>query len=259
MNSTQNNRRLLFLALILIALFTLGYASPVSYSASQRKVLIVKDVDPWGNPSNEQALTQLGYAYDVVNSTQFLTTDLAPYDVIIIASDQPTSFYNTMASPTAIQKLKNFVGRGGVLLAHMTDQGWSGGLWTTSFLPGAPNLTHVSTYLNDLTVVAPTHPVIVNSNTTNTSIDGWGYSAHGYFQNLPANSIIIIGGATNPLAQPVYVQWKYKAGTVIATMMTLEYAYSRNLGTGKQLLLAEITYAKSLATFTVGGQLAIEQ
>lgn len=247
---------ILFVALLLINLLASCNATIV-HGTDGADFLIVKDADPWNNPSNEEALIQLGYTYDVVNSTNFVNTDLGRYKVIIIASDQPDSFYANLAKPVIKSKLEVFVSTGGVLVAHMCDRGWNTGFWDESFLPGAPDLSHITVLLNNLSVADPMHPIIVNSGATNTSIDDWRFSAHGYFLNPPLNATIIIGNALDPLGQPVYIEWKYGRGTVLATMMTIEWGYAHEYGSGKELLLAELRYAYSISRMVgiVGGVL----
>ncbi|RSN75596.1 hypothetical protein D6D85_05845, partial [Candidatus Methanodesulfokora washburnensis] len=96
-------------------------------------------------------------------------------------------------------------------------------------------------------IVDPTHPIV--KGLTDDILANWYYSAHGYFTNLPENARIII---VDHAGYPIYIEYKYGAGTVLATMMTIEWpfvAYWWGLGEPQQRLLRnEIEYAQMLAT-----------
>jgi len=213
--------------------------------------LIIMDVNPWTLTSLQDALSYLGYSYDIVGSSDLPNVNLKDYKVVIIASDQPDSFYDNMVANKML--LEEYVSGGGILVAHMCDMGWSGGFWEEPFLPCAPNLSHETEYMENLSIVDPTHPIISgpHGTLTNDNIDNWHYSSHGYFTNLPANAKILIGAADNPTGKPVYVWWTCGRGAVFATMMTVEWAYYRDYN--KMLLLNEITHAQTFKPLPVGG------
>ena len=120
--------------------------SSVSFSAAQsiteKKVLILKNVDAWNSNANEQILTELGVSYDVMTASQLSSlaaSDLInTYDMILITSDQNQVFYNDLGPQ--MPKLEEFVKAGKVLQVHAANWGWHGGLWTTS-LPGGVSIT----------------------------------------------------------------------------------------------------------------------
>jgi len=210
-------------------------------------VLIIKDVDPWDYPANEMALQELNVSYDVITSAELSSVDLSRYKIVIVASDQYTSTYNNLVSNR--DKLADFVYRGGVLIAHACDCGWHVGSWTESWLP--LGVTKVNVYGQNLSIVDYTS-LIVNGTPhggrlTDSDLDNWYYSTHGYFTNLPANARIIIGIASNPTEMPTYIEYSYGAGKILATMQTIEWPWSGHrddLGeTQKNLLRNEIEYA----------------
>jgi hypothetical protein len=207
------------------------------------KVLLIKDVNPWGYPSNEKALQELGKTYNVINSGMLATTDLSEYEIVIIASDQYTRTYNNLISNK--DKIADYVYNGGVLVAHACDRGWHSGYWSGSFLP--MGVTHVNLYYNYLDIVDSTSPIV--SGITGADLDEWQYSTHGYFTNLPADADIIIGTTRNPTGDPTYIEYSYGDGTVLATMQTIEWPWGhRIVEVRKNLLRNEIGYAQELVT-----------
>lgn len=209
--------------------------------AQTKDKLIVMDVNPWGLTSLQDALDSLGYSYDIVSSSDLPNVNLKDYKVVIITSHQPDSFYNNMVANKML--LEEYVSSGGILAAHMCDT--QSDFWEESFLPGAPNLSHETELINDLSIVDPSHPIISgpHGTLTNDNIDNWGYSSHGYFTNLPADAKILIGAADNSTGKSVYVWWTYGRGAVFATMMTVEWAYGKDYN--KMLLLNEMTHAQT--------------
>jgi len=63
------------------------------------KIAIIKDRDPWGVPSVENMVNELGFPYVVYSSEDLDSMDEIPLDVekIIIPSDQTRSFYETIS------------------------------------------------------------------------------------------------------------------------------------------------------------------
>ena len=57
-----------------------------------------------------------GIAYEMIPSSSLASLDLSPYALVIVPSDQPTSFYLTLANLSA--KLDAYVSGGGVLEFH---------------------------------------------------------------------------------------------------------------------------------------------
>jgi hypothetical protein len=77
-------------------------------------------------------------------------------------------------------------------------------------------------------------------------LDGFGSSSHGFFTDLPADTAVLLTELDAAGArQPVFIEYAYGSGKVIATMMTLEWMY---IGTfehdvaNKKLLSNEICY-----------------
>ncbi len=186
-------------------------------------VALFKNADPWDYPANELILKRYGIPYDLYNSSDIAGVDLSAYAKVVIVSDQPQVFYDTVnASRTWFE---GYVEKGGVLEIHAADNGWNGGSWI-DMLPGGINYTSGST--NDVNIVssAESHPVVRTPNEiTNTDLDNWGSSAHGYFASpYPSGHIEIFEQGASPFT-PVYIEAPHGSGVIIASSQTLEYAY----------------------------------
>jgi len=237
-------------------LCNIGIISVQNISVDNSKVLIIEDIPPFViSNAIEEALSELNISYDIVSSINFASIDLSKYKVIIIPSDQPTSYYNNMVN--YIDKLKDFVVKGNVIVAHMTDMGLNGGTWSRSFLPCALDLSHINLQINDLTIINYDHPVINGPYglVTDESLDNWYFSAHGYFTNIPEETNIVVGYAYDPMAMPVYIEWKCGYGLILATMMPLEWAWELRYPGGVIMLKNELIYAYDYNPLLIGGNI----
>jgi hypothetical protein len=216
--------------------------------------LIIKDVNPWGCDGSIQALNEMGEPYDVRNASQIPGVNLGEYKVVIISSDQRTSTYNALAANRPA--LESYVTGGGVLVAHAADLGWNDGHWATSFLPGGVH--HGHTYGQLVSILDPSHPIVAGlpggGVVTDSQLDNWNYSVHGYFTNLPAETTKVIGVTGNPQGQPTYIEYSFGQGHVMATMHTLEWVWPGcggaslpNATAGRNLLRNELRYALEAA------------
>jgi hypothetical protein len=199
-------------------------ASPVPV----RSIALFKNVDPWGDATNEAVLSFHGIPYTIFSSSHMGHVDLSWYSKVVIASDQNQAFYDAMN--TSKQWFEDYVSRGGVLEIHAGDLGWNGGSWV-GLLPGG--LQWVQLYENAVTIVDPMHPVVRAPNQiTDAELDDWFATVHGYFNNtFPAESRIVI--TENSTGLPGYLEFDYGLGHIVASSLILEWAYWH----GKQLAL----------------------
>lgn len=201
------------------------------------EVLLIKDVNPWNSPSNENALRELGKSYDVIRSAGLCTRDLSQYKMLIYASDQPTTYYQNLAG--CIGKIEAYVAGGGKLLGHVCDRGWQPGSWSgLHILPG--NLGHTNYYSQGLSISLPEECVVQGID--NAYLQWWNFSTHGELilvddPNI-SNMKTVIANATAQGSGPTWVQYCYGAGCVYATMQTSEWGYNRSR---PLLLLNEIS------------------
>ena len=214
---------------------------PVVESLNGAQVAILKDVDPWFHPSNELALQELGIQYDIITSNALPNVNLNAYKIIIIASDQNTAFYNVLIANR--NKIINFVSNGGILVAHLTDEGWYAGHWSDYFIP--MGVMHVHSTSNTIRIVVPNHPVVAGL--TEADLAGWSASTHGYLTNVPQNAIVVM---TDHAYRPTYIEYTYGNGVVLATMQTIEWSWRWGGEPQKNLLRNELRYAVQLTNIT---------
>jgi hypothetical protein len=211
--------------------------------------LLIEDVLPWAYDSDALALNQLGISYDLTHSSNIQNVNLAEYKFIILASDQPTSTYVNIAKNIA--QIDSYVSDGGVYVAHACDEAWSNGDWSgLQIMPGG--VTHVTRYYTMyIHITDPQSPIVASLN--DAYFAGWGYSAHGYFTNVPAGADTVMVTETNlgsgvpDLNKPTYIIYSYGSGKVLATMQTIEWGWSGVYnwvqGYRKEFLPNELKYA----------------
>jgi hypothetical protein len=206
------------------------------------RALLIEDYCPWGCCSNEAALTALGIPYDLIHSASLANTNLCKYRFIMYASDQPQSYYNTIAAN--INKISAYVHDCcGLLIAHSCDKGWAGGYWT-NILPADVVVGHQNAYYNSIHITDPSHCVV--SGLDDTFFANWGYSVHGYFTNLPSgtNTIMVVNPSPSNRPMPTYIDYQYGQGRVWASMHTAEWGYyGCSYPAGAQFLLNELKCA----------------
>ncbi len=193
------------------------------------EVLILKDVNPWDSTANEQILTSMGIPYSIARSSDLGSINLRDYDLIIVASDQPQSFYNAFAA--YLSDFEAFVRAGGVLQFNGADQGWSGGFW--SELPGG--VTHEMYYDGTNYVEDPDHPIVAGVPGTITGTS----ASHDHFLTIPGDASLVTRDAANGQTT---IEYRLGSGRIIASGITLEAAYAWGWDAG-QILINAISYA----------------
>ncbi|MHA2337061.1 MAG: CARDB domain-containing protein [Candidatus Hodarchaeales archaeon] len=182
-------------------------------------VAVLQDANPWSVTSNFDILNSYGITYDVIPSTQFGLVDLSAYQKVIISSDQPQSFYNALN--TYLGWFEDYATGGGILEIHGASNGWNSGSWVNP-IPGGFIYNSAST--NNIDIIDNQHPILsVPYNITDTELDGWGSSAHGYLSNINASNTIFADGSNS-----ILVELAFGSGTIIVSTQTLEYGYSNS-------------------------------
>jgi thermitase len=182
------------------------------------EVALFKNVDPWGYPSNEEVLDLYYVPFATFSSKDFELVNLSRFAKVVIASDQDQVFYDAMNASR--WWFEEYVMNGGILEVHAADSGWHGGHWI-GFLPG--ELQWEIDETNYVTIVNRTHRVVNTPNLiTDKELNGWSWSTHGYFFGNPNNSRFVIVESNG---HPVYLEFKYEAGLIVASGQPLEWAY----------------------------------
>jgi hypothetical protein len=187
-----------------------------------RNIALFKDnYNPLGiDPDpNEEIMTARKIAYETYGSADMGTIDLSPYCKVIVASDQPLSFYQALSSNRSW--FEGWIDTGGIFEFHgatySVDDDWQG-----LTMPGG--FSHVRSLVDDVTISDSTHDLLNQPNTiTGTELDGWNYSTHGYFVSLPMNANPIVLHGAN--VQPTTSEFTLGKGCVVATDQTLEYGW----------------------------------
>jgi hypothetical protein len=227
------------------------------------EVLVIEDIIPWYTgywPWNidaiPTALDTLGKTYDLIHSDRLATIDLTAYKIVILASTQGRSTYERINEN--IEKINEFVSKGGIYICHACDHGWGYPLYEESdwsglqIMPGG--VTHVNYYSMYIHITNPASPIVVGLD--DAYFAGWGYSTHGYFTNVPPDADIVmvtetyLGSGVPDPNKPTFIVYSYGSGKVIATMQTVEWGWGGVYywvgGYRKEFLLNEISYAQTL-------------
>lgn len=198
------------------------------------RVLLVQDAAPWGSTMNEQVLATNGIAYDLLPSSMLAATDLSVYDLVIVPSDQPTSYYSTLAGQSA--KLDAWVTAGGILEFHAAGWGWSDGDASLVTLPGGTRIHYHLAPMNE--VLDPTHSLVAGVQ------DPFSGRSRAYFSRVPWNAAQV---TADDLGRTNLVVYPFGTGTVVAGCQPYEWDYTPTPGEPARLILANmIPYAHNL-------------
>ncbi len=217
---------------------------------SSKTVLLIQDITPWAGQTNHdpngadanELMTQQE-KFCSINSSQVATIKLAKFTEIIIPSAQDQTYYdNLFPSGTILSEISSWVEDGGVLSANLADCAsapGAGGGWsfsactsTSSSYTFVGGVQHIGSFSDDNNIASSSSPVVTGDNGgTNggqivdsgclKDLDCWGFSTHSYFTNLPSDTTVIL---TEPNG-PVFVEYRYGDGLVIATTTSIEWRY----------------------------------
>jgi len=186
---------------------------------SAKPIALFKDRDPWGYASNEEVLRKYGLPYTVFTSSDMGDVNLSGYGKIVIASQQPYSFYFKIEQNRPW--FEAYISNGSIFELHGAE--WSSDDWSGLIMPGG--FTSMHDVSNDVTVNMPNHVILNYPNVITTAeLDGWNYATHGWLTNFSIKPITII--TQEPTRNPCLVEFLYGDGYVVATMQTLEWAYA---------------------------------
>jgi hypothetical protein len=159
----------------------------------------------------------------VIGTGQLASTDLSPYDVLIVPSDQHQAYLDLAAHAAQIDA---WVTHGGRLEYHAAGYGFNGGDPTLYTLPGGMTVTPDFPSTN--VVLLPDHPIAAGVPSPFTG----NAASHVRFLNIPASAQLILG---NDTGLPNCVQYAHGAGLIVASGQTLEWGYAHNQAAGQVL------------------------
>jgi hypothetical protein len=156
------------------------------------------------------------------------TETLSNYRKIVIAGDQPTSFYTTYALNKTL--FDAYVNQGGEIEWHLAGFGWNRGDSTQVVLPGGVAVKGLASYLSENYVALPSHPFAAGISSPFSGT----YASHGSFQNFEAISGLqtVTTQGPNEGYWPTLIVYSYGKGCVVASTQPLEYGFQFNQPTG---------------------------
>jgi hypothetical protein len=208
-------------------------ASPARTSAVSTNVLIFRNSRSWNRkPDFEEALTELGYKYDVKLSAEMASTDLSSYAFVIIPGAQwKDDFYNQYADNAAV--FYRYVTNGGTLVLELNGAERDG-----ITLP--LGVTMEKNGAKDNALSLPQHPILepLGGQPIHAS-----YASHGYLANVPKDALVLATEMAEgkPLSdRPTFVEYPCGKGRVIAACQCF---HDRD-NSGRGILMeTTITYA----------------
>jgi hypothetical protein len=202
--SITNNR-----ATKMVVVYDIAISGPVA---------VFQDRDPWGYPSITEVLALWSLDYDVYSASDMGIVDLSPYEKVVIASEQPSSFMGSVYSN--LDWFEDYANQGGILEVHAaTNSDWVNGM-----IPGGP--IYIDSSSNSVSIANPTHPVLFAPNLiTDEELDGWSSSVHGYLSSLPPGADVILVADPD---YPALIEFRFGTGAIMVSTQTLEWAYGRD-------------------------------
>lgn len=201
-----------------------GYVALLSQpvnAAVPGKVLLIQDVLPWNSSANQTLLASNGIAYTLINSSAISATDFSSYSKIILASDQPQSFYDSCAANKS--KFDTFVSNGGMLEWHMASYGWQNGNSGVVVLPAGVG-TSGQDYQDNNYVDIPSNPLVAG---VPNPFPGSSASHNILTNTSGVTGLAVITTTGNvPGGNPTLIQYPFGSGCVVASGQTFEYGYN---------------------------------
>jgi len=193
-------------------------------------VLVIRDVLPWGYDVTVPILNSLGATVSTATSASMIPLDFSLFNKIVIESMQGGGFDAAIA--TNIAKFETYVSNGGILEYHVCTSG------SGASLPGGATSVFNSRTNGEL--VSLTNPILAG---VPNPIFG-NSASHNYIINLPAGSEVLTRDL--PEQRPTTIMYPLGAGIVIATGLTMEWSYYRELNGGTTSNFGLIMYPNML-------------
>ncbi len=222
--------------------FSIPLGEPVLASPSGPSVAILQDA-PAGADYNLIFSQAMGFRTTVVSSDELATVDLGRFDMVVLAGQQSTEFYQRVQA--SMTRVESFVSAGGVWLANYYSYLYRADAYQYDVLPGAAGAQFVQAYQNTVSPLEAGNDLVAGPFGRVPGITGIMGSV------LPSGTVLGFGyqlniaGARKILgtsaAQPDIVsalEYPFGAGSVIVSTINLELfngtgtigqAYHRNL------------------------------
>jgi hypothetical protein len=168
-------------------------------------VLVVIDALPWGSEALFNVLSDDGVVFDTVNSDSLGDVDLAHYSLVILANDQPQSFYDNYA--VNLSAYEAYVTGGGYLWVSAASLGFNDGDFDGGVLPGGATVHGAFDSSNAIT--DPAHPIVAGMPNPFTG----NFASHETFADLVAGTDVIATQTVN--SDPTLIEYDLGAGHVL--------------------------------------------
>ena len=199
----------------------------------QTDFLVIQRFWPWSSDAHVEVLARLGYSYQFVDPLNLGGLDLSNYRVLLVPSDQSTSFYNDLA--VHYGRIESYVASGGALVFSVCDGGWNYG---TNYHGVPGGVGSVRSYDGWNQVADAEHPIVRLELVDHESLFGYpstpltdgdlvgDWCSHTSLSEttLPDGSRVLL---RNSRLEPTTVEYRVGAGVVIATGNTWEFAWDR--------------------------------
>ncbi|MEX2714706.1 MAG: S8 family serine peptidase [Candidatus Sigynarchaeota archaeon] len=204
-------------------------------------VAIFRDQLPWGYNVVAPRLTSLGIAYTVYGSSSLGVVSLAPFDKVVIESQQTTAFYNVLTQASVRAWLESYVSSGGILEMHHYHYTSD---YITGTLPGG--YTETQNQAGTVTVNASytTHPIV--SGVTGETLSYWSVTTISYLNNLVNHEARIIYDTS--VLQPRLITRSFGSGLMIYVALPVEYGVYNGYGSYSTLLTNLLLYGENVNT-----------
>jgi hypothetical protein len=214
--------------------------------------------------ANIELLEANNLSYDTVRIRDLSDTDIEPYRLIILPSEQPRVLWKSLT--TQRSKFEDYLNRGGVLELHAAPSTWVGLGPSDHVRPGQsevvlPGGVEVSNHIDNVNYVsAPGHPLVLG--VLSPVINRYIFLVStGYFTSVPPEALVV---CTRALGDPTLVAHRIGDGLLIASTQRLERGYSYNDATGRILsnmikYADEVSGAPWLGLESTGGTVAVGQ
>jgi len=241
--------------------------------------LLIQDGVPWSPAINHDPrgafVTELiAQAKDwcAIGSDAIGATNLSQFDVIIIPSEQSSTYYSNIMPGGAIHPdIDTFVTNGGVLSASLAS--FFSNSWEPSTFVGGLTHSGQTSLLssNDNNIADATHPLITGASPcpsgncaaivdagVRNDLDNWGFANHGWFTNLPAGTTVILTTpdvTSDNIPEPVAIEYPHGSGVVVANLNTDAWRYNGQGGGPQNLkyIANDIAY-QNVLNLVVGGE-----
>ncbi|HEU5181951.1 MAG TPA: choice-of-anchor D domain-containing protein [Candidatus Polarisedimenticolia bacterium] len=208
---------------------------PATPASARPSVLLVQSSNPWKTFSNQTVLESNGILYDMILGEQLATTDLDRYRMVLVASDQSDAFYDALASQ--MERLNDFVDRGGTLEFHAAGWGYALGSPAIVQLPGGMGIEFAESVGNF--VLDPLHPMLVGIPGFFSGVD----EGQSVFSSIPPGARPLLRDGNGRIN---LVEYRFGSGIVIAVGASLEFFYEHD-HPARGLLANIIRYAEGRA------------